>query len=53
MDAWFCPQYSGYSETIVMKRVVHDAYKQIEENIEKFALLNDQIRNPLDYRGNS
>ncbi len=35
------------SETIVMKRVVHDAYKQIEENIEKFALLNDQIRNPL------
>ncbi|HOL42477.1 MAG TPA: hypothetical protein PLY78_11655, partial [Methanospirillum sp.] len=35
------------SETIVMKRVVHDAYRQIEENLEKFALLNDQIRNPL------
>ncbi len=35
------------SESIVMKRVVHDAYRQIEDNLEKFALLNDQIRNPL------
>jgi CheY-like chemotaxis protein len=35
------------SETIVMKQIVHDAYKQIEENLEKFAMLNDQIRNPL------
>ncbi|WP_373839423.1 response regulator [Methanospirillum sp.] len=35
------------SESIEMKQVVHDAYQQIEQNLEKFALLNDQIRNPL------
>lgn len=35
------------SESVVVKKVLHDAYKQIEINLEKFALLNDQIRNPL------
>ena len=29
------------------KPVVHVAYRQIEDNLEKYALLNDQIRNPL------
>lgn len=35
------------SEIIKTKEIISQAFNQIEENLEKFALLNDQIRNPL------
>lgn len=35
------------TERIETRESIDRAYHQIEENLEKFALLNDQIRNPL------
>lgn len=35
------------TERIAMERLKEEAFNQIEQNLEQFAILNDEIRNPL------
>lgn len=35
------------TEQAGMERIKHDTYEQIEKNIEQFAVLGDQLRNPV------